>query len=104
MKNVEFCLLLTANHYTNPNSFHFHYPIKLNKSTNCNSNIDNDLITANNFFAHWVKETNEKRYSEDVQIFPTSSPYEICQYFDAKYLLEKFLKIIQKLLLYSNKR
>ena len=105
MQNREFCLLLTKKHYTNPNRFHLCFPIKIKKLTYTNSNIENDLITVFNFFAHWVKERNVTRYGDDVQILPPSLPYEICQYYDArlKHLPEKCLKRIENLLLYSKK-
>ena len=77
MQNLELPLLLTANHYTNPNSFHLCFPIKKKKLTNKNNSIDKELITVNNFFTHWVQKINVARYSDYVQLFPTSSPYEI---------------------------
>ena len=51
MQNLEFHLLLTANHYTNPNSLHLCFPIKKKKKklTNANDDIDDDLMTVNNF-------------------------------------------------------
>lgn len=74
MQNIKFCLLLTINHYTNPNSYHLCFPIKTKKLTNDNNDIDNNLITVNKFFAHWVKEINVTRYGDKVQILPMSSP------------------------------
>ena len=40
------------------------------------------------FFAHWIKQINITKYGKDKQLIPTTSPYEIYQYFDAmlKYL------------------
>ena len=83
MRNRKFRQLLMTNHYTNSNSFHLCFPIKIKKITgNNNNNIDHDLIMVNNFFAHWMKEINVTRYSDDEQILPTNSSYEIYQYFD----------------------
>ena len=106
MQNLELRLLLTANHYTNPNSFHLCFPIKIKKLTNKNNNIDKALITVNNFFTHWLKKINVTRYSDYVQLFPTSSPYHIYQYSHLmlKHLPEKSLKTIEELLLYIKKR
>ena len=73
MQNIKFFLLLTINHYTNPNSYHLCFPIKTKKLTNDNNDIDNNLITVNKFFAHWVKEINATRYGGNIQILPISS-------------------------------
>ena len=48
MQNLEFHLLLIANHYTNSNSLHLCFSIKIKKVTNANNNIGDDLITVNN--------------------------------------------------------
>lgn len=63
------------------------------------------MITANKFFAHWVKETDIKRYGDDLQITPTTNPFEIYRYSDAqlKHLPKDSLKAIEKTLLYSKK-
>ena len=55
MEQLDFQILLTKNYYVNPNGIHICFPIKIKKGTNKASNIDADLITVNNFFAHWVK-------------------------------------------------
>ena len=73
MENIKFCLLLTINHYTNPISYHLCFRIKTKKLTNANNDIDNNLITVNNFFAHWVKEINATRYGDNIQILQISS-------------------------------
>ena len=84
---------------------HICFPIKIKKMTNKASNIDTDLITVNNFFAHFVKEINITRYGNDTQFIPIFSPYEIYQYSDAmlKHLLEKVFKMLQNKMLYSKK-
>ena len=76
------------------------------KITNDANDIDNDLITVNNFFAHFIKEISIARYGKDKQLMPTFPPYEIYQYSDAmlKYLPEKALKKLQNDLLYSKKK
>ena len=43
MQNLKLPLLLTTNHYTNPNNFHLCFPIKTKKNiTNTNNNIDDE--------------------------------------------------------------
>ena len=98
-ENLDFQIQLTQNHYTNFNSFHICFPIKIKKLTNVNANIEDDIITVNNSFEHWVKETNMTKYGSDKQLMPTSSPFEIYQYSDSmlKHLPEKSLKMIQKI-------
>ena len=48
-ENLYFQILLTQNHYTNFNSFHICFPINIKKRTNTNVDIDDDMITVNNF-------------------------------------------------------
>ena len=55
-ENLDFQILPTDNYYTNPNSMHLCFPMKIKKATNKDANIDDDLITVNNFFAHLIKE------------------------------------------------
>ena len=49
IEQLDFQILLTDN-YVNPNSICF--PIKIKKKTNASLDIDRDMITVNNFFAH----------------------------------------------------
>ena len=80
MEQLDFQILLTENYYVNPKGIHICFPIKIKKKTNKALDIDGDLITVNNFFAHWVKEINITRYGSDKELPPTFSPYEIYQY------------------------
>ena len=50
METLEFQIMLTNNYYTNPNSMHICFPIKIKKAANEASDIDTDLITINIFF------------------------------------------------------
>ena len=59
MENLEFQMLLTNNYYTNPNSIHIRFPIKIKKATDKDADIESDLITVNNFFAHLIKEIRQ---------------------------------------------
>ena len=49
MENLEFFILLTSNYYTNSNSIHICFLMKITKATDETDNIDTDLITVNNF-------------------------------------------------------
>ena len=70
------------------------------------NDIDDSLITVNNFFAHFIKEISITRYGNDKQLMSTFSSYEIYQYSDAmlKHLPEKALRKLQNVLLYSKKK
>ena len=63
-------------------------------------------ITANNFFAHWIKEIDIKRLGDDIPILPTTNMINIYKYSDAmlKHLPEKALKVIENNFLYSKKK
>ena len=54
MENLEFQIMLINNYYTNPNSAHFCFPMKIKKQPTMinDAERDTDLITVNNFFAH----------------------------------------------------
>ena len=65
MEQLDFQILLTENYYVNPNGIHICFPIKIKIGRNKASNIDADLITVNNFFAHWVKEVGITKYGTD---------------------------------------
>ena len=105
METLEFQIMLTNNYYTNPNRMHICFLIKIKKATNEVNDMDDDLITADNFFAHFIKEMKVMRYGSDKQLMPTFSPYKIYQYSDAmlKHLPEKVLKKLQNDMLYSKK-
>ena len=65
--------------------------MKFNKETNVALNLENDLITVNNFFAHWIIEINITKFGTAEILIRTSTPMDIYQYSDAmlKYLPEK---------------
>ena len=68
MEQLDFQILLTENYYVNPNSIHICFPIKIKKNTNNALDIDADMITVNNFFAHWVKEISITKYGSDKEL------------------------------------
>ena len=61
MENLDFQIMLTNNYYTNPNSMHICFPMKIKQKSDNDSDIDRDLTTANNLFAHFVKEISVTR-------------------------------------------
>ena len=69
LETFDFQLLLDQNLYTNLNSLHLCFPIKFKKETNVALNLENDLLTVNNFFAHWIKEINITKFGTQ-QILP----------------------------------
>ena len=95
--------MLTNNYYTNPNSKHTCFPMKIKLKCDEDKDIDVDLITVNNLFAHLVKEISMTRYGNDKQLMLSFSPYEIYQYLDSmlRHLPKNALKKIQKAMLNS---
>ena len=77
MEQLNLQILLTENYYVNPNGIHICFPIKIKRKTNNALDIDADLITVNNFFAHWVKEISITRYGSDKELPPIFSPWKI---------------------------
>ena len=104
-EQLDFQILLTENYCVNPANIPICFPTKIKKKSNNSSDIDDDLITANNIFAYWVKEISIAKYGSDRELPPTFSPWEIYQYSDQmlKHLPKDSLKTIQKTLLYSKK-
>ena len=64
-EQLDFQILLTEKYYVNPANIHICFPIKIKNKSNNSSDIDDDIITVNNFFAHWVKETSITKYGSD---------------------------------------
>ena len=90
---------MTENYYVNPNGIHICLPIKMKKVTNKAAEIDNDLITINNFFAHWAREVSVIKYGSDKELPPTFSSYEVYQYANSmvKHLPKDALKTIDSI-------
>ena len=105
-EELDFQILLTENYYVNPSNIHICFPIKIKKKSKNSWNIDDDLITVNNFFAHWVKEVSITKYGSNKELPPTFTPWEVYQYSDAmlKRLPNDSLKTMQKHLLYSKEK
>ena len=102
-EQLDFQIMLTENYYVNPNSIQICFRMKIKKLSDPTTAID--PTTVNIFFVHLVKEISITKYGNDKQLIPTFSPYEIYQYSDPmlKHLPEKFLKKVEKTLLYSKK-
>ena len=67
--------------------------------------IDGNMIPVNNFFTHWIKDVNIKRYGDDIAILPINKSLDIYRYSDAmlKHLPDDVLATFQEEILYSNK-
>ena len=102
-EQLNFQILLTDNYYVNPANIHICFPIQIKKKSDNTADVDADLITVNNFFAHWVKEISITKYGSDQELPPTFSPWEDYQYSDQmlKHLPKDSLKSIEKTHLYS---
>ena len=104
-EQLDFQILLNENYYVNPANIHICFPIEIKKKSNNSSDIDDDLITANIFFAHRVKKISITKYGSDRELPPTFSPREVYQYSDQmlKHLPADDLKTIQKNFIFSKK-
>lgn len=105
-KVIEFNVQLTANHYINFQKVHLCFSIKIKLAADNDKDITADVITVNNFYTHWIKEINIKRYGVDIPILLLTNTVNIYRYSDEllKYLLKKALKTIENDLLYSKKK
>ena len=72
-KVIEFNNQLTANPYTNFQNVDFCFPIKIKSAADKNNDITAGTITVNNFFAHWIREIDVKKYGDDIPILPLTS-------------------------------
>ena len=74
----------------------------MKKRSNTAQNIA-DMIIVNNFFAHWLKEVDIKRYRDDIHILPTNNTVDIYRYSEKvlKHLPAKSLDTIKETLLYD---
>ena len=80
LETFDFNSILDKNLYTNLNSLHFVFPLKIKKKTNVNNDIGDDLIIVNNFFAHWIKEISITKFGTNIELISTATPREIYQY------------------------
>ena len=102
-KTLEFTIELVAKTHRNYSSMCIVLPIQTKKSTDKTANFNK--ITVNNFFCHWLKEVDARRYPDNVRILPTNNTFEIYQYAaqQSKHLPSKFLDDITETLRYEKK-
>ena len=108
LRTFPFNMLLTADTATNFNNLHLCIPLQIKKkqkNTNTANDIDDDLMTVNNFFAHFIKEIDIRRYNNNIIILPTSNTVDIYRYFDTmlKHMPDEALKTQDETLSYSKK-
>ena len=49
------------------------FSMEIKKSSNVANDLADDVIAVNNFFAHWIKEHDIKRYGDDIPILPQTN-------------------------------
>ena len=103
---IEFNVQLTANHYTNFQNVHLCFPIKIKLAADNDNDIAAGVLTVNNFFAHWIKEIDIKRYGGDIPILLLTNSVDIYRYSDEllKNVPKDALKTTANDLLYSKKK
>ena len=69
-------------------------PIQFTTKTKKTAQTDDELITVNNFFGHWIKDIDRRQYPDDVRISPTNNTGDLYQYSaqQLKYLPKDALK------------
>ena len=55
-KNLDLIIELVANTYSNYSSMDLVLPIQITKNTTKKDQLDGDMITVNNFLAHWITD------------------------------------------------
>ena len=93
---LEFQILLTDNYYVNSSNIHLCFPMKKKASSKEASEIDGDLITVNNLFAHLIKEISVTKYGSGKELILMFSPYEIYQYSNSMLKQKDELKMLEK--------
>ena len=79
-------------------------PIYFKKSTDKTADVD--VVTVNNFFVHWLKEIDIRRYPDDVRILPTNNTVKVYNYAaqQIKHLPTKSLDDIKETILYEKRQ
>ena len=105
MEQLEFVIELTADKFLNFSTIELCLPMTFRKKSSKAQPIDGNMIPVNNFFTHWVKDVNIKRYGDDIVILPINKTLDIYRYSDAmlKHLPDDVLATFQEELLYSKK-
>ena len=102
-KVIESNIQRTANHYTNFQNVQLCFPTKIKVEMDEDNDATAGKIPVNNFFTHWIKEIDIKRYGDDMLNLPLTNTVDIYRYSNEllKYMLKDVLKTIQNDLLYS---
>ena len=79
LRTFPFNMLLTADTATNFNNMHLCIPLQIKKNANTANDIDDDLMTVNNF-SLFIKEINIRRYNCNIIILPTNKTVDIYRY------------------------
>ena len=113
-------MLLSADAATNFNNVHLCIPMQIKKRSSAVNDIDYHLMTVNNFFAHFVKEIDIRRYlpyllisisftkcakmktKNEIRILLTNNTVDIFRH-NVKYVPDDALKTNDEILLYSKK-
>ena len=98
---IRVCHRITSRYF-----FKFFYYTTLSSTNISKENkLDDDMIPVNNYFTHWIKDVNIKRYGDDIAILPINKTLDIYRYSDAmlKHLPDDVLATFQEDLLYSKK-
>ena len=53
-------------HYTDLQNIHLCFPLKFKSMADNDNDIAAGLITVNNFFVHWIKKIDIKRYCDHI--------------------------------------
>ena len=79
-------------------------PIYFKKSTDKTADVD--VVMVNNFFVHWLKEIDIRRYPDDVRILPTNNTVKVYNYAaqQIKHLPTKPLDDIKETILYEKRQ
>ena len=103
--DLEFGTILSSNEYTNFNNMHLCLPIKIKSKVDNNNDITAGTIPVNNFFAHWIKEVDIKRYGGGIPFLPLKT-IEVYRYLNEifKHLPKDTLKTFEEKLLYSKQK
>ena len=103
LKNLEFIIESTPNTFSNYSTMCVALTLQFTNNTTKTAQLDNEMITVNNFSEHWFKDIDIGRYPDDTRILPTKKSVDVYQYLaqQLKYLPEKSLEIVQKTFLYK---
>ena len=94
LKVAEFNIKLINNQYMNFHNVYLVFPMKIKKSYSVANDLADDVITVNNFFGHWIKELDIKRYGDDIPILPLTNTVEIYIFLKCKNILTATLYLL----------